>query len=74
MNTASNLAKPVPNLRLRHRLGRVYKNCLGAATLIGKPAPTKIHQQFNENDVNENDARSELKWSKSQVLSFFESS
>jgi len=38
------LDKPAPSLRLRHRLGRVYKNCLGAATVISKPAPTKIHE------------------------------
>ena len=42
MNTASNLTKPAPTLRLRYRLGRVYKNCLGAATVIGFPRPYRL--------------------------------
>jgi hypothetical protein len=45
----SNLCKPAPTYRAIHRLGRVYKNCLLVATLKGKPAPTNLHRQFNEN-------------------------
>jgi len=37
----SNLGKPAP-LRAIGRLGRVYQNCILAATLIEKPAPTNL--------------------------------
>ncbi len=41
--------KPALTYRAIHRLGRVYKNCLLVATLKGKPAPTNLYRQFNEN-------------------------
>jgi hypothetical protein len=56
----SNLCKPAPTWRSIHRLGRVYKNCLLVATLKGKPAPTNLHRQFNENGARCKLARNRL--------------